>query len=86
MEDSVLVLGARPTPTQVIILAARDGGSQPRSGVNVGDPAAVNAAHAAAVGCGLRSVYPLTARRGGCVASSSSDPGGAIVNVLAHLF
>ena len=55
----------------------------PRFGVDVGDPEAVDAAHAEAVHRGLRVVYPLTNEHG-AFAAFSSRIHGTVVNVLAH--
>lgn len=85
MEDSVLVLSSPADPNAGHHPRRPGWRIQPRSGINVGDPTAVNAAHAAAVGGGLRSVYPLTARRGRASLRRPGTPAGAIVNVLAHL-
>ena len=52
--------------------------------MDVGDPAAVDAAHAEAVRRGLRVVYPLTNEPWGVRRFFVEDPGGTIVNVLAH--
>jgi uncharacterized glyoxalase superfamily protein PhnB len=57
----------------------------PRFGVDVGDPEAVDAAHAEAVRHGLRVVYPLTNEPWGVRRFFVEDPSGTVVNVLAHL-
>jgi uncharacterized glyoxalase superfamily protein PhnB len=49
------------------------------------DAAAVDAAHAEAVRRGLRVVYPLTDEPWGVRRFFVEDPGGTIVNVLAHI-
>jgi uncharacterized glyoxalase superfamily protein PhnB len=56
----------------------------PRFGVDVGHPDAVDAAHAEAVRRGLRVVYPLTDEPWGVRRFFVEDPGGTVVNVLAH--
>ena len=58
---------------------------QPSFGVDLGDPAAVDAAHAEAVRRGLRIVYPLTDEPWGVHRFFVEDPGGTIINVLAHV-
>lgn len=50
---------------------------QPRFGVD--------AAHAEAVRRGLRVVYPLTDELWGVRRFLVEDPGGTVVNVLAHI-
>jgi uncharacterized glyoxalase superfamily protein PhnB len=57
----------------------------PRLGVDVGEPEAVDAAHAEAVRRGLRVVYPLTDEPWGVRRFFVEDPSGTVVNVLAHL-
>jgi catechol 2,3-dioxygenase-like lactoylglutathione lyase family enzyme len=57
---------------------------QPHFGVDVGDPGAVDAAHEEALRLGLRVVYPLTDEPWGVRRFFVEDPGGTIVNVLAH--
>ncbi len=86
MEDPVLGLGSPENPTaQVIIPPAGMEDPQPHFGVDVGDRAAVDAAHAAVLERGLRIVYPLTDEPWGVRRFFVEDPGGTIVNVLAHL-
>jgi uncharacterized glyoxalase superfamily protein PhnB len=58
---------------------------EPRFGVDVGDPAAVDTAHAAAVERGLRVVYALRDEPWGVCRFFVEDPGGTIINVLAHI-
>jgi hypothetical protein len=58
---------------------------QPHFGVDVGEPSAVDAAHEEAVRLGLSIVYPLTNEPWGVRRFFVEDPGGTIVNVLAHL-
>ena len=57
----------------------------PRFGIDVGDPGAVDTAHAEAVRRGLRVVYPLTNEPWGVRRFFVEDPSGTVVNVLAHL-
>jgi len=61
MEDPVLGLRSPANPTaQVLIPPPGVEDPQPRFGIDVGEAAAVDAAHAEAVRRGLRVVYPLT--------------------------
>ncbi len=86
MEDPVLGLRAPDNPTaQVLIPPTGMEDPQPRFGVDVGDPAAVDAAHAEALRRGLRVVYPLTDEPWGVRRFFVEDPSGTVVNVLAHL-
>ncbi len=86
MEDPVLGLASPVNPTaQVIIPPAGMDNPQPHFGVDVGDADAVDAAHAEAVSRGLRVVYPLTDEPWGVRRFFVEDPGGTIVNVLAHI-
>jgi catechol 2,3-dioxygenase-like lactoylglutathione lyase family enzyme len=57
---------------------------QPHFGIDVGDPAAVDAAHAELTRRGLRIVYPLTNEPWGVRRFFVEDPSGTVVNVLAH--
>ncbi|MGH3360177.1 MAG: VOC family protein [Nocardioidaceae bacterium] len=86
MEDPVLCLSSPANPSAQVILAPPDFEDPPPSfGVELGDPDAVDAAHAEAVRRGLRVVYPLTDEPWGVRRFFVEDPGGTIVNVLAHL-
>ena len=86
MEDPVLGLRAPDNPSaQVLIPPPGMEDPQPRFGVDVGDPTAVDAAHAEALGRGLRVVYPLTDEPWGVRRFFVEDPSGTVVNVLAHL-
>lgn len=86
MEDPVLGLRSPANPTaQVLVLPPGAEHPQPRFGVDVGEPAAVDAAHALAVRRGLRVVYPLTDEPWGVRRFFVEDPGGTVINVLAHL-
>lgn len=85
MEDPVLGLCAPENRTaQILIIPPSPEGPRPRIGIDLGTPAAVDAAHAAAVERGLRVVYPLTDEPWGVRRFFVEDPGGTIVNVLAH--
>lgn len=86
MDDPVLGLTSPANPTaQVIIPPPGMENPQPRFGVDVGEPAAVDAAHTAAVERGLRVVYPLTDEPWGVRRFFVEDPSGTIINVLAHI-
>ena len=86
MEDPVLVMSSPANPSaQVIISPPGMENPQPEFGIDVGDAAAVDAAHAEAVRRGLRVVYPLTDEPWGVRRFFVEDPGGTIVNVLAHI-
>ena len=86
MEDPVLDLRSPGAPVGEIIVGAQEmQGPQPSFGVDVGDPAAVDAAHAEALRRGLRVVYALRDEPWGVRRFFVEDPGGTIVNVLAHI-
>jgi catechol 2,3-dioxygenase-like lactoylglutathione lyase family enzyme len=86
MEDPVLDLQSPDNPTAEIIVGAQEmQDAQPSFGVDVGEPAAVDAAHAEAVSRGLRVVYPLTDEPWGVRRFFVEDPGGTVINVLAHI-
>src|SRR5918992_3100802 len=85
MEDPVLDLQSRDDPAAEVIIGAQEMQDPPPSfGVDVGEPAAVDVAHAEAVRRGLRVVYPLTDEPWGVRRFFVEDPGGTVVNVLAH--
>jgi catechol 2,3-dioxygenase-like lactoylglutathione lyase family enzyme len=86
MEDPVLDLQSPFEPAAEIIIGAREmQDAAPSFGVDLGEPAAVDAAHDEAVRRGLRVVYPLTDEPWGVRRFFVEDPGGTIVNVLAHI-
>jgi catechol 2,3-dioxygenase-like lactoylglutathione lyase family enzyme len=86
MEDPVLNLTSPDNPTAQVVVAAQEmQGPQPSFGVDLGDSAAVDAAHAEVLRRGLRVVYPLTDEAWGVRRFFVEDPGGTIVNVLAHI-
>ncbi len=86
LEDPVLCLASPANPSaQVILSPTGFEDPQPAFGVDLGDPAAVDAAHDEAVRRGLRVVYPLTDEPWGIRRFFVEDPGGTIVNVLAHI-
>lgn len=86
MEEPVLGLGSPANPTaQIVIPPPGVDDPQPRFGVDVGDSAAVDAAHAEALRRGLRVVYPLTDEAWGIRRFFVEDPGGTVVSILAHI-
>jgi catechol 2,3-dioxygenase-like lactoylglutathione lyase family enzyme len=86
MEEPVLNLQSPDEPVAEIIVGAQEmQEAQPSFGVDVGEPAAVDAVHAEAVRRGLRVVYPLTDEPWGVRRFFVEDPGGTVVNVLAHI-
>jgi uncharacterized glyoxalase superfamily protein PhnB len=70
---------------QIVVAAPGAETPQPAFGIDVGEPAAVDAAHAAAVERGLEVVYPLTDEPWGIRRFFVRDPTGAVVSVLAHV-
>jgi catechol 2,3-dioxygenase-like lactoylglutathione lyase family enzyme len=86
MDDPLLDLQSPEDPAAELIIGAQETqDASPSFGVDVGDPAAVDAVHAEAVRRGLRVVYPLTDEPWGVRRFFVEDPGGTIVNVLAHI-
>ena len=86
MEEPVLGLAAPANPrAQVLIPPPGMESPEPAFGVDVGSPDAVDAAYAAAQERGLRIVYALTNEPWGVRRFFVEDPGGTVVNVLAHL-
>lgn len=86
MEKPVLDLQSPDHPTAEVIIGAQEmQDAPPDFGVDVGEPAAVDAAHAEAVRRGLRVLYPLTDEPWGVRRFFVEDPGGTVVNVLAHI-
>ena len=85
MEEPILGLTSPANPSaQVLVPPAGSDDPRPRFGVDLGDPAAVDAAHAAAVERGLRVVYALRDEPWGVRRFFVEDPSGTIINVLAH--
>lgn len=84
MTDPVLGLCSPDNPTAQVIVAPH-GTEEAHFGVDVGTPAAVDAAHAEVLRRGLRVRYPLTDEPWGVRRFFVEDPGGTVVNVLAHL-
>ncbi|MEU6156241.1 VOC family protein [Actinosynnema sp. NPDC047251] len=86
MSDHVLGLVSPANPSaQVIIPPPGTEDPEPSFGLDLGDPAAVDAAHTAALERGLRVVYPIRDEPWGVRRFFVEDPGGTIINVLAHL-
>jgi catechol 2,3-dioxygenase-like lactoylglutathione lyase family enzyme len=86
MEDPVLGLVSPANPSaQVLIAPAGFDDPQPRFGIDLGHPRAVDAAHGAALRRGMRVVYPIRDEPWGVRRFFVEDPGGTIINVLAHL-
>lgn len=86
MRDPVLGLRSPAEPAaQLVVLPPGMENPQPRFGIDLGRPGAVDAAHEEAVRRGLRVVYPLTDEPWGVRRFFVEDPGGTVVNVLAHL-
>ena len=86
MEDPVLGLTSPTNPTAQVLIPPRGiENPPPRFGIDVGDPEAVDAAHAEVVRRGLRVVYPITNEPWGVRRFFVEDPSGTVVNVLAHL-
>lgn len=86
MEDPVLGLTSPTNPTAQVLIPPRGmENPPPRFGIDIGVPQAVDAAHAEALRCGLRVVYPLTDELWGVRRFFVEDPSGTVVNVLAHL-
>ena len=85
MEEPILGLTS-PANRSAQILVPPTGfqDPQPRFGIDLGDPEAVDAAHTAAVQRGLRVVYALRDEPWGVRRFFVEDPGGTIINVLAH--
>jgi catechol 2,3-dioxygenase-like lactoylglutathione lyase family enzyme len=85
MEDPVLGLTSPANRgADVLIPPAGFHNPEPRFGIDLGEPAAVDAAHTAAVERGLRVVYALRNEPWGVRRFFVEDPSGTIINVLAH--
>lgn len=86
METPVLGLRAPDNPAaQVIVLRPGTETPTPRFGIDMGDPALVDAAYAEAIQRGAKVVYPLTDEPWGVRRFFVEDPGGTVINVLAHI-
>jgi catechol 2,3-dioxygenase-like lactoylglutathione lyase family enzyme len=85
MEDPVLGLASPANRSaEVLIPGAGFHNPEPRFGIDLGEPDAVDAAHTAAVERGLRVVYALRDEPWGVRRFFVEDPSGTIINVLAH--
>lgn len=85
MEDPVLGLASPANRSaQVLIPPGGFEDPQPRFGIDLGEPEAVDAAYTGAVRKGLRVVYALRDEPWGVRRFFVEDPGGTIINVLAH--
>ena len=85
MEHPVLELTSPANRSAgVIIPPAGFEDPQPRFGIDLGEPRAVDAAHTAAIRRGLRVVYALRDEPWGVRRFFVEDPSGTIINVLAH--
>jgi catechol 2,3-dioxygenase-like lactoylglutathione lyase family enzyme len=85
MEDPVLGLRAADLPSaQIIIEPTGFENPQPDFGIDMGEPAAVDAAYEESLRRGLPIVYPLTDEPWGVRRFFVRDPGGSVVNILAH--
>ena len=86
MEEPVLGLNSPANPkAQLIIPPVGMEDPQPRFGIDVGEPEAIDAIHSEVLRRGLSVVYPLTDEPWGVRRFFVQDPGGTIVNVLAHI-
>jgi catechol 2,3-dioxygenase-like lactoylglutathione lyase family enzyme len=87
MEDGDFLGLASPHNQSAQIVVSREGVERPLPGfgVDVGDAAAVDAAHAEVERRGLEVVYPLTDEPWGIRRFFVRDPNGTVVSVLAHL-
>lgn len=85
MEQPVLGLTSPANrTTQILVPANGFEQPQPSFGIDLGRLEAVDTAHSAVVDRGLRVVYPLTDEAWGVRRFFVEDPGGTIINVLAH--
>jgi catechol 2,3-dioxygenase-like lactoylglutathione lyase family enzyme len=86
MEDPVLGLISPTNPTaQLIICPPGLENPQPHFGIDVGETSAVDAAHTEMVRRNMNVVYPLSDEPWGVRRFFVEDPGGMIVNILAHI-
>lgn len=86
MEAPVMGLEAPDLASAQVIVCPRGFQTpQPDFGIDVGDPAAVDRAHAQVRERGLRVVYDLRDEPWGVRRFFVEDPDGRIINVLAHL-
>ncbi len=83
---TVLCLASAANPTaQVILVPPGFENPQPSLGIELDSADAVHTVHAEAQRRGLRIVYPITDEVWGVRRFFVQDPGGTIINVLAHL-
>jgi catechol 2,3-dioxygenase-like lactoylglutathione lyase family enzyme len=83
--EAYVGLNSPGNPTAQIVIAAPGAEDPlPRMGIDVGDPAAVDAVHAECRRRGLEVVYPLADEPWGIHRFFVRDPGGNVVSVLAH--
>ena len=75
---------ANPT-AQIVVAAPNVEQPLPYFGIDVGDPAAVDSAHAEVVARGFDVVYPVTDEQWGIRRFFVRDPTGRVVSILAHL-
>lgn len=86
MEDPVLGLRSPTDPAaQLIICPPGMERPQPQFGIDVGETSAVDAAYDEVVRRGMKVVYPLTDEPWGVRRFFVEEPGGAVVNILAHI-
>jgi catechol 2,3-dioxygenase-like lactoylglutathione lyase family enzyme len=86
MEDPVLVMQSPTNPTaQLIICPPGFENPQPHFGIDLGEPEAVDTAHAEILRRGMNVVYPLSNEPWGVHRFFFAEPDGMIVNVLAHM-
>jgi catechol 2,3-dioxygenase-like lactoylglutathione lyase family enzyme len=85
-DGDFLGLASPANPSSPIVVAA-PGVEQllPHFGIDVGDAAAVDAAHREALRRGLEVVYPPTDEPWGIRRFFVRDPSGTVISVLAHL-
>ena len=82
--DFVGFSAAENPSAQIAVSAPGVEDPMPHMGIDLGDPDAVDAAHAEAVRRGLEVVYPLTDEPWGIRRFFVRDPTGVVVSVLAH--
>jgi catechol 2,3-dioxygenase-like lactoylglutathione lyase family enzyme len=70
---------------QIVVAAPGVERPLPNFGIDVGDPGAVDAAHAEVVRRGLEVVYPPTDEPWGVRRFFVQDPHGTVISVLAHI-
>ncbi|MGH2979123.1 MAG: VOC family protein [Solirubrobacterales bacterium] len=84
--DDFLGVSSPANPSaQIVVAAPGVERPLPHLGIDVGDTAAVDAAHAEAVRRGLEVVYPPTNEPWGIRRFFVKDPHGTVISVLAHI-